>query len=174
MLKKYLVRAVVCAAIATGVLCACGTRQPQQPAGSPNQAVAEPPIENSCTLLSEAEIAAVVGNTVDKGQVEGNSDVCKWRTEDPSNVDVLLIFREKGSTREQVLCADVRASTSEHLPALGEVAVWKFSREGLFNSGDLEVCGPKGYLNLTLNGSRDEATLKAATINLAQKILQRL
>lgn len=42
------------------------------------------------------------------------------------------------------------------------------------NSGDLEVCGPNGYLTLTLNGKRDKAALKAAATNLAQKILSRL
>jgi hypothetical protein len=174
MLQECLIRGPAGVALTATLLYACGIRQPQQPARSANQPVAETKIENSCSLLSETEIADVVGNSVEKGQVEGNSDVCKWRTEDPRNVDVLLIFRDKGSTREQVLCDDVRSSSVEHLPGLGDAAIWKFSRSGLFNSGDLEVCGPKGYLNITLQGQRDETTLKAAAVNLTQKILQRL
>ena len=160
---------------AATLMCACsGARLQQQPAAN-NQPAAERKRADSCSLLTENEIAEAVGNAVDKGQVQGNADICKWGTEDPSKVDVLLIVREKGGIHEPVLCADVRSNTTdEHLPGLGEVAVWKFSRQPFFNSGDLEVCGPKGYLTMTLNGKRDEAALKAAATNLAQKILSRL
>jgi hypothetical protein len=42
---------------------------------------------------------------------------------------------------------------------------------GLFNSAELETCGPAGYISLTLNSERDEATLKAATLALFAGVL---
>jgi len=63
----------------------------------------------------------------------------------------------------------------QRVTGLGDIAVWKFSSEGsLFNSGNLESCGPKGYLSLTLQGKRDEPTLKQAAINLATRVIERL
>ena len=130
-----------------------------------------------CSLLTVKEIVDVVGNPVSEGKPFAGPEVCKWRTEDPTNVDVLLTVRAAGSIREQTFCADLRkaGSNAQRVDSLGDVSVWKFSREGpMFNSGDLEVCGPKGYLNLTLQGKRDEPTLKSATTVLAQKVLERL
>lgn len=162
------------ALVVTGT-CACrGSRLAQ----SPDSNVSERKIAkaNSCSLLSETEIGSAVGNDVNKGRNEASSDICKWDVEDVSQVDVLLIVREKGGIHEPVLCGDLRNKTSsEQIPGLGDIAVWKFSRQdSMFNSGDLEVCGPKGYLSITLEGKRDEAFLKAAAMNLTQKILQRL
>jgi hypothetical protein len=42
------------------------------------------------------------------------------------------------------------------------------------NSGEFEGCGPNGYLSLQLNGERDGATLKKATLALVQLVQQRI
>src|SRR5574341_419842 len=166
------------AALVVTWTCACrGSRIAQSPSVNSNVRERKIANANSCSLLSETEIASAVGNDVDKGRNEASTDICKWDAEDVSQVDVLLIVREKGGIHEPVLCSDLRNKTNsgDHIPGLGDIAGWKFSRQGsMFNSGDLEVCGPKGYLSITLEGKRDEASLKAAAMNLTQKILQRL
>jgi hypothetical protein len=132
---------------------------------------------SGCLLPLVKEIADIVGNAVDKGRTFASLEDCKWDTEEPSNVDVLLIAHTAGSIREQLLCADLgKANNSgQRVTGLGDIAVWKFSSAGsLFNSGDLESCGPKGYVSLTLQGKRDEPTLKQAAINLARKVIGRL
>ncbi len=131
----------------------------------------------SCVLLSEDEIASIVGNAVSKGRPFADVEVCKWDTEDPANVDVLLTVRAAGSVRAQTLCSDVKtaASNTQQIAGLGDIAVWKFSSEGsLLNSGDLEVCGPIGYISFTLQGKRGEPALKAAAVSLAKRVIQRL
>lgn len=101
---------------------------------------------------------------------------CSWNTENPDDVSVLLIVQRKGSIREPYLCEDLRKSggSGERVEGL-DVASWKFSSTtGLFNSGEFEACGPKGFLSLQLNGKRDEATLKQATLAIVRQVLQRL
>jgi hypothetical protein len=118
-----------------------------------------------------------VKNPVNAGTRQAGPGVCKWDTENPDHVSVLLQAHPRDSTYEQVLCPDLRkaASTADGLTGVGEVATWRFSRMGtMFNSGDLEACGPRGFVSLSLNGQQDEATLKAAAAALAALVLQRL
>ena len=132
---------------------------------------------DACALLTAAKIAEVVGNPVKPGQPNAGPEVCKWRTEQSSETDVLLTVRLKDSLREKVLCGDVRkaAAAGSGTGGIGEAARWVFSRTGtLFNSGELEVCDAKGYVNVSLNGQLDEATLKAAAMKLAREVLSRL
>ena len=88
---------------------------------------------------------------------------------------MLLIVHRKGETREPYLCDDLRKSGgNERIEGL-EVATWKFSNTvELFNSGEFEACGPKGFLSLQLNGERDEAKIKQATLTIVHHVLQRL
>ena len=130
-----------------------------------------------CALLSAGEIAQQVKNPVQAGTPQMGSGVCKWDTENPDLVSVLLQAHPRGSMREQVLCPDLRkaAAAADGLDGVGEAATWKFSRMGtMFNSGDLEACGPRGFVSLSLNGKQDEAALKAAATALATLVLQRL
>ena len=167
---------------------ACGaSAQPESPpassSGSPQaQATTAPGQQGSrtidaCALLSQAEIAAIVGNPVNAGEQYAGPEVCRWDTEKPEQVSVLLTVRAAGSVREQVLCPDLRAGKGSGAPlsGLGDVAYWEFSSAlSLFNSGDLEMCGPKGFLSLSLNGQRAEPALKEATLAIARKVLGRL
>jgi len=169
---------VACATLIAALLSGCGgQRSKPQYANTSDSPAKETRSADACSLLTEREVAQVVGNAVDKGRTFASLEDCKWDTEDPSNVDVLLIAHAAGSIREQVLCADLgKADNSgQRVAGLGNIAVWKFSKEGsLFNSGNLEICGPKGFLSLTLQGKRDEPTLKNAAINLATKVIERL
>ena len=77
-----------------------------------------------------------------------------------------------------MLCGDLRQGGGEG-ERLGvpeaEVALWRFSNViSLFNSGELETCGPKGYVALTFNAERDEATLKEATLALFGTVASRV
>jgi hypothetical protein len=166
------------ATLVGGFLFGCGGQSSkQQDATRSDSSVKQANPADTCSLLSGKELADIVGNAVDNGRTFTSVEDCKWDTEDPSNVDVLLIAHTAGSIREQVLCSDLgKANNSgQRVTGLGDVAVWKFSSEGsLFNSGDLESCGPKGYVSLTLQGKRDEPTLKQAAINLATKVIERL
>jgi hypothetical protein len=158
---------------------ACGDSAPPRSAAQPSAAAATPTpaaTADACRLLSTADVAAAVGNPVLDGTPDAGPEVCKWDTENPDHVSVLLIARLKGSAREQALCAEVRrvASAGKGLSGLGEAATWKFSRVGtMFNSGDLEVCDAKGYLSLGLNGQQDEAALQQAASTLARAIVSR-
>ena len=98
---------------------------------------------------------------------------CSWDTEKRGDVSVLLIVHQKGSIREPILCEELRkGGGGERVEGL-DVATWKVSSTlGLFNSGEFEACGPKGFLSLQLNGERDEATLKKATLALVQLVLR--
>lgn len=128
---------------------------------------------DACAALSESEIASSVGNPVLQGAPYAGPEVCKWDTENPDHVSVLLTVRLKGSIREEALCADLRQSGSEgeRLEDPGDLAVWKFSPSSLFNSGDLDACGPKGFVSISLNGKADEAKLKEAALTLVGKVM---
>ncbi len=128
-------------------------------------------------MLTSARIAEIVGNPVEAGQPDAGPEVCKWSTAQPSDTDLLLTVRLKGSLREGVLCGEVRKAAAEGkgTTGIGEAATWEFSSTGsMFNSGDLQVCGAKGFVNVYLNGKRDEASLKAAAMSLAREVLGRL
>lgn len=177
--QPFLIAIVIGVALTMEFTSSCGGRSVQQQGVNSVGEVAanESRSIDACSLLTAKEIVDVVGNAVAEGRPFAGPEVCKWGTEDPTNVDVLLTVRAAGSIREQTLCADLRkpSNNAQRVDSLGDVSVWKFSREGpMFNSGDLEVCGQKGYLNLTLQGKRDEPTLKSAATLLAQKVLERL
>jgi hypothetical protein len=139
-------------------------------------AAAEPAAEtngDACAALSRGEIEQTVGNPVLEGEPYAGPEVCQWDTENPDHVSVLLAVRPKDSIREETLCADLRQSggEGERLSGLGEVAVWKFSAGSLFNSGDLEACGPRGFVSISLNGKGDEPKLKEAAVALVGKVM---
>ncbi len=124
-----------------------------------------------CALVSQRDVAAAVGNAVEKGQNQGGG-TCKWDTPNTEDVSVLLIVHGKGDTSEPYLCGALRKNGgNERMEGL-DVATWKFSTMGIFNSGDFEGCGPKGYLTLQLSGKRDDAQLKKATFAIAGEILK--
>ena len=132
---------------------------------------------DTCALLSEAEITERAGGAVAAGEGFG-FESCRWSNDQPPITSLLLIVHPPGSLREQVLCGDLRQGGGEG-ERLGvpeaEVALWRFSNViSLFNSGELETCGPKGYVALTFNAERDEATLKEATLALFGTVVSRV
>jgi len=143
---------------------------------SPGKESAEAAAEtdgDACAALSRGEIEQAVGNPVLEGEPYAGPEVCQWDTENPEHVSLLLTVRPKGSIREETLCSDLRQSggEGERLSGLGEVAVWKFSAGSLFNSGDLEACGPRGYVSISLNGKADEPKLKEAAVALVGEVM---
>jgi hypothetical protein len=129
---------------------------------------------SACEALTEDEIAAAVGNPVLAGAPFAGPEVCKWETENPDHVNVLLTVRPKGSIREETLCAGLRESggEGERLTGIGDIAVFRFSAVGtMFQSGDLEACGARGFVAISLNGKADEAKLKQAAITLVGKVM---
>jgi hypothetical protein len=131
---------------------------------------------DACALLPASEVAAIVGNLVEPGQQFAGVEVCKWDAE-PGRVTALLTVRRAGSDREKILCAELGkgAEAGQRVTELGNVATWKFSNTmGLFNSGELESCGDKGYVSVTLNGKQDEAKLKDASVAIARKAFKSL
>ena len=154
--------------------CGGGSNASQANASSGSGAAAAGPVD-ACALLKEEEVSQIVGNAVGKGEHFAGSEVCKWNAEAP-NTTVLLTVRPAGSIRERALCPDLgKSGEGQRLDGIADVAIWKFSNTiGLFNSGDLEACGKKGYVSLSLNGRQDEAKLKEATTAIARKVLQKL
>jgi hypothetical protein len=163
--------------LAVGLACACRGQEggrSSAPAEEPEAAPAAETTADACAALSQSEIEQAVGNPVLPGEPDAGPEVCKWDTENPDQVSVLLMIRPKGSVREETLCAELRQSggEGERLTGLGDVAVWKFSAVGtMFNSGDLEACGPRGFVSISLNGKADESKLKEAAVALVGKVL---
>jgi hypothetical protein len=160
--------------VVAAAACGGGSNASQANASTGASAAAAGPLD-ACTLLNEDEVSQIVGNAVAKGEHFAGSEVCKWNAEAP-NTTVLLTVRPAGSIRERALCPDLgKSGEGQRLDGIADVAIWKFSNTiGLFNSGDLEACGKKGYLSLSLNGRQDETKLKDATAAIARKVLQRL
>lgn len=165
-----------CAILAfTAATAGCSSSDTAETAGSAagGAASSSTPAE-TCALLSLDQIAAAVSNAVLAGQAVGAGS-CSWDTEKPSDVSVLVIVHRKGSIREPILCEELRKDGGGEKVEGLDVANWKFSNTlGLFNSGEFEACGPKGFLSLQLNGERDEVTLKKATLALVQLVLRRI
>jgi len=174
------VNSVFAALLSSVVVLGCGGSNADQPTGDPakggsSRLASAAPVE-SCTLLSQAEITELTGNPVEKGQPFAGPEVCKWAAE-PNRTSVLLTVRLAGSDREKVLCSELRkiGGEGERVEGVDDVGIWKFSSTmGLFNSGELESCGRKAYLNVSLNGKPAEPQLKQTAIALARKVLQRL
>lgn len=121
-------------------------------------------------------VATAVGNPVQAGEPYAGPEVCKWDTDDPDQVSVLLTVRPAGSIRAPILCDEVQKGNSgTPMPGLGDGSGWKYSRTaGLFDSGDLEVCGGGHFVALSLNGQLDEPAMKEAAVALARAVLGRL
>jgi hypothetical protein len=165
-----------CATLAfTAATLGCSSSEaPQTAGGATGGPASSAPPASTCEILSQDQIASAVGNAVLAGQSVGAGS-CSWDTEKRGDVSVLLIVHRKGSIREPILCDELRkGGGGERVEGL-DVAKWKFgSALGLFNSGEFEACGPKGFLSLQLNAERDEATLKKATLALVQLVLRRV
>ena len=153
----------------------CSSGESADPPGSsgaaPGSAAAD-----ACALLTEQQIGDIIGSPVVKGRNETGPTTCKWDPQNAGEVDVLLITGAPGSDREKYICPGLRktATADPEFAGIGETVTWKFSAvASLFNSGDLELCGRKGYISLSLNGKRDEPALKQAAISLARTIQER-
>jgi hypothetical protein len=168
------------------VLIACASLSPRcsrsSSAGAPDPGAGAAPARaasgpvDACALLPTSEIAAIVGNAVEQGQPFAGVEVCKWDAE-PGRVTALLTVRRAGSDREKVLCAELGkgVDAGQRITELGRVATWTFSNTmGLFNSGELESCGDKGYVSVTLNGKQDEAKLKEGSVAIARRAFKGL
>lgn len=162
--------------LALSFACGGGGGESTPPAEEPTPAEpAEETTADTCAAIPQSEIEQAVGNAVLPGQPYAGPEVCQWDTENPDQVSVLLTIRAKGSIREETLCAGLRQSGGEGEPVsgLGEVAFWKFSAVGtMFNSGDLEACGPRGFVSISLNGKADEPKLKEAAVALVGKVIE--
>jgi len=176
---SWIGRAALSAMLLTTASCGSSAPANSNAAAASGQASGTPATgsrtADACRLLTPDEIAALVGNAVAPGHPEVTPGVCKWGTEQPDQIDVLLMVYLKGSTREQVLCKDVRdaAAQGKGFPGIGDAATWKFSRIGI-DSGDLEVCGSEGYLSLSLNGKGEASKFETAAVSLARKVIARL
>jgi hypothetical protein len=163
---------LVLAAVSAG----CSSSEGPQSAGSATDGStpAASPSADTCAILSQDQVAGAVGNPVLPGQAVGAGS-CSWETEKRGDVSVLLIVHRKDSLRAPILCEAMRKGEgSERVEGL-DAATWRVSNTlGLFNSGEFEGCGPKGFLSLQLNGERDEAALKKGTLALVQQILGRI
>ncbi len=173
--KCRMLAVVLCVGAALSAACNRTSTQSQGNAAATGTPAASSGPVDACALLSQQDVAAMVGNPVVKGEHFAGSEVCKWDAE-PENTTVLLTVRPSGSLREQYLCPELKKSTEgQRLEGLADVAIWKFSNTmGLFNSGDLETCGSKGYISLSLNGKRDEATLKQQTEAIFRSVVKKL
>jgi hypothetical protein len=152
---------------------ACGGPPREEPSAPAEESAASDTSGDACAALSQSEIEEAVGNPVLAGAPFAGPEVCDWDTENPDHVSVLLTVRPKGSTREEILCAGLRSSggEGESLSGIGDVAFWKFSVGTMFNSGDLEACGPRGFVSISLNGKTDEAKLKQAAVALVGRVI---
>jgi hypothetical protein len=160
--------------VAGTVACGGSDGRPADGAAAATQATAGP--VDACRLFTQADLAELVGNPVTQGEHFAGSEVCKWGTEQPAHVSVLLTVRPKGSLRERAICPDEvgKATGGGPLTGVGDKATWKFgSTMGMFNSGDLESCSAAGYINISLNGERDESTLKKAATMIANRVISR-
>ena len=169
-------RTLIAACLGATLSAACGGSGSQPKRGSgeaPTTGTAGP--LDACALLTDADVAAIVGNAVAKGQHFAGSEVCKWDAE-PGNTTVLLTVRPAGSLREQSLCPELKKrSEGQRLEGLADVAIWKFSSAaGLFNSGEFETCGSKGYISVGLNGKQDDATLKQQSESIVRSVMKKL
>jgi hypothetical protein len=147
------------------------------PAGAQELALAQQVIPDACALLSAAEIAEVVGNPVGPGEHQAGPEVCRWARAQADDVSVLLTVRLRGSEREQLQCGLLRqgGDFDRPIPDRGDVALWRFSdTASVFNSGDLETCGPKGYVGLSLGGVRDIRSLQEAAQVLQAMVVERI
>lgn len=144
-------------------------------AAAPAAASSSTPLD-ACALLSEAEIASAVGNLVLKGEHYAGTQVCNWDTKTRGDVTVLLQARPVIGPHAGPACAELRkgGGSGQPLDGVGDIAGWKFTKNPFFNSGDLEACTAKGYVNLSLNGKADEARLKQAAIAIARQVFQRM
>lgn len=164
--------------LVAALACACGGSGGGSSSSSGEESAAGEPAgettADACAALPQSEIEQTVGNPVLKGEPYAGPEVCQWETENPDHVSVLLTIRPKGAIREETLCADLRQSggEGERLSGLGDTAVWKFSAVGtMFNSGDLEACGPRGFVSISLNGKADEPKLKEAAVALVGRVM---
>ena len=131
---------------------------------------------DACTLLSQADVAAAVGNPVLKGEHFAGSEVCKWDTSDPAQVNVLLTVRPVGGIRAKPLCDGLRTANDKGVPlaGLGDLAFWKYASGKLFDSGDLEMCHAKGFVALSLNGKADEDRMRKAMLAIVTPVIGKM
>ncbi len=154
----------------------CGGSEAPQPATENAKAAAATTggSADACAMLSQDQVSGAVGNAVQPGEPFAGPEVCRWDTADPAQVSVLLTVRLPGSIREQALCRGLRDSGGKApgFEEIADVSTWKFSSMSLFNSGDFEGCGPKGFVSLSLSGKRDEGQLKQSTLTILRAVLQ--
>ena len=137
------------------------TAEPTGAAAEPSGDATEP-----CSLLSEDEVEAAVGNSVvqDLPRVA----FCNWKA-DPDGINVLL------SLLSDPQCTSFRPASSEDVSGLGVGAWWEYDEAT--DSGDLQAC-PEGWVViLAVDGGTSgagEATLRAAAEELIAKVLERL
>ena len=170
--RSSVVMRLVASLVVLAISSACGGDSATGTTASSSGGSASPGTVDACALLSPSDIEAIVGNPVKPGRPDAGPEVCKWDVDVRGQVDVLLQARAKGSIREQALCPDLaKSDPTKRVPGIGDVATMESSSViGLFNSAELQACGPKGFIAVMLNGDKDQATLRTQTTAVAQKV----
>jgi hypothetical protein len=154
------------------------TATPTVPAPRGTGLAAAPASKAVCDLLSQNEIAQVLGNPVGPGSGD-DGNYCLWGTSVDRGTTVDIRVKIPAAGRDVEVCQTELASlpseaTHEPVKGVGTSAQWVYEQVSILLQGSLLACWQNAVLVVLITGEHDQAQLRTQATSLAQTVHSRL
>ncbi|MGH9224628.1 MAG: hypothetical protein ACRD2W_12820 [Acidimicrobiales bacterium] len=131
----------------------------------------------ACELLSQQDVAQLMGNAVGAGQTAGRA--CFWGTQVDKGTSATLTVVAPAAGKAADECNAQRNSlpkeaTADNVGGLGNSAVWVWQPVAILVQGTLLACWDDAVVSVFLSGEKDQAALRNVANGMVQSVRSRL
>jgi len=131
----------------------------------------------ACELLTQQEVAQLVGNAVRAGQTAGRA--CFWGTQVDKGTSATLTVIAPAAGKAAEECTIQRNSlpkeaTFENVNGVGKSAVWVWQPVAILLQGTFLGCWDDAVVFVFLSGEKDQAQLRNVANGMVQSVRNKL
>ena len=131
-------------------------------------------VQVACDAFTTEELGGVLGNRVRAATGQGKN--CFWGTAVDRGTSLFLSITKPAPPQECTVQRNAltKEATQEQVSGVGTSAVWAWQQVAVLLQGTFLACFPDSIVAVMLTGEKDQAILRAAAANLAQRVHSRL
>ena len=125
----------------------------------------------ACSVLTQDEVAATLGNAVRPGT--GDGKFCQWSLSVDKGTSANLTLN-KPDQCDVIRNSLPKEAKTEQVGGVGSSAVWNWQQVSILLQGNFVVCWSDAVVWINISGERDQGELRNVAAALAQKAHNKL